>query len=56
MSKRKRLKFGMIAFFTICGIAVLKNWLPGISETLVITGAVPVLSYILGDTFRPSKE
>lgn len=56
MNERTRLRFGMIAFFSMLVVAILKHWLPGISETIVISACVPVVMYIIGETWRESKK
>jgi len=56
MKEKTRLRFGMIAFFTMIAVAVLKNWFPGISVEIILGAAVPVTGYILGETFRSSKK
>ena len=54
--KRTRLIFGIVAFVGILIVATLKHWYPGISTELVISACVPVLGYILGETYRASKN
>jgi len=56
MNDKTRLKFGMIAFFSMLATAIAKHWLSGISETLVISACVPVVMYIIGETWRSSKK
>jgi len=53
---RTRLRICVIAFFTVIGTAILKNWLPGISETMVGLAVVNVLGYGIYETLRPSKK
>ena len=54
MSKRTRLKFAVIAFFTLIAVAIIKHWLPGISDTVLGMATGTPLVYILGDTIRKS--
>ena len=54
MYDRTRYKFGLIAFFTFCALAVAKHFLPGMSEVLIISASVPVVSYILSEGKYPS--
>jgi len=54
MNTRTRLKVGLICFFSILIVAILKNWLPGISIELVVSACLPVLAYIFAETKRPS--
>ena len=56
MSKRTRLKFAMIAFFVLIVVAILKHWLPGISDAVLLMATGTPLVYILGDTFRKSDK
>jgi len=54
MNKKSRLKFAMIAFFTLIVVAILKNWFPGISETVLLMATGTPLTFIIGDTIRKS--
>lgn len=56
MKEKSRLKFAMLAFFTFVIVAVLKHWLPGISETILGIAAGSPLAYIIGDTVRKSDK
>lgn len=53
---KTRMKIGCVAFVLILATAIAKNWLPGISETMVAIASTTVLGYILGDTFRKSDK
>ena len=56
MSKKTRLKFAMIAFFTFIACAILKNFLPGLDVVILgIAGGAPLV-YIFAETKRKSDQ
>jgi len=54
MNKQTRFKFGLLSFFSLLIVAILKHWLPGISDTIILSACVPIVTYMLGESFRPS--
>ena len=54
MFKSKRFLLTCIGFFTLCGLAVLKHFLPGLSESIVGMGAGMLSAYTGFETLRKS--
>lgn len=55
MNTQTRLKFGMVAFFTVVITAWAKNWFHSIDTGLMIVAATTVLGYMFVETKRPSN-
>jgi len=50
----KRFLMSLIGYVGTMAAAVLKNWLPGVDTSLVITAAGIVTAYTAVQSFRPS--
>ena len=51
----KRFLMSLIGYVGTMVAAVLKNWLPGVDTSLVITAAGIVTAYTAVQSFRPSE-
>ena len=55
MSKRTRLKFAMVVFFTLVCCAILKNFFPGLDVAILGIAVGSPLAYIFAETKRKSE-
>ena len=51
----KRFLMSLIGYVGTMAAALLKNWLPGVDTSLVITAAGIVTAYTAVQSFRPSE-
>jgi len=56
MFKSKRFLLVFIGFFTLCGMATLKHFLPGLSESIIGMAAGILSAYTGFETLRKSGD